>query len=262
MQADDESHKVHSVLLDRAAVAIKNFVAHGKCNARVIAIVSITILLSWIILSAFSSPLSFQTAPAQSAHAIPPLSVHSNLSAPSPATPLPSATTNVNAHSRTASSGVTGLIDTFTSGSPLMQSMLLAVVGSVVFYLKDIWSSFRSMFMSLHSDSFATQSTYHLRSQDANFDNVYKYVYNCCVPRETMLSVRGESVRHWLPSAECDELGRLAALQRKQPSINQDSYLDFQLDQEKKPGQMTSLPDPELSGTMKFLYSPYVTPFP
>ncbi len=143
-----------------------------------------------------------------------------------------------------------------------MQSMLLALVGSLVYYLKDIFSSFRSMFMSLYSDSFATQSSYHLRSQDANFDNVYKYVCNCCVPRETMLAVRGESVRHWglNRSAEGDELGRLAALQRKQPSVNEYSYVDMRLDFEKKPGEMTSLPDPKLALTMKFLYSPCVPP--
>jgi hypothetical protein len=262
MQADDQPPKVHSTSLVRAAIDVKNFVAHGKCNTRVIAIVLITLLLSWIILSALSSPLSFQTAPAQPAHAIPPSSVHSNASAPSRATPLPPAATIVNAHSRAASGGVTGLIDTFTSGSPLMQSMLLALVGSLVYYLKDIFSSFRSMFMSLYSDSFATQSSYHLRSQDANFDNVYKYVCNCCVPRETMLAVRGESVRHWglNRSAEGDELGRLAALQRKQPSVNEYSYVDMRLDFEKKPGEMTSLPDPKLALTMKFLYSPCVPP--
>ena len=256
MQADEQDGKVRGTSMDRTVVAVKNFVAHGK--RRVVVVVFITFLLFWIIISTFSQPHSstFQTAPAP---AIPPSSIQSNGSLPSHATHLPSAGAKIDSRSRPASGGVNGIIEMFATGSPFAQSMMLAIVGSVIYHLKDIWSSFRNLFMSLFSDSFAYESSYHLSGHDRNFDNVFAYVCHCCVPKETMLHVRGESLRPFQSSDhDNDELGRLAALQRKQSkTLTAGSFMNAINDMEKKPGEMMSMPDPKFAGTMKFLYFPH-----
>jgi hypothetical protein len=261
MQADEQDSKARYTSMERTIVAIKNFVTHGKCGARVVAVVFITFLLFWIIMSIFFRPQSstFQTVPFT---AILPSSIQNNGTLPSNASPSPPTAAKFNAHSRPSSGGVAGIMETFTTGSPLVQSMMLAVVGSFLYYLKDFWSSVRNLFVSLFSDSLAFESAYHLSSQDPNFDNVFAYVCNCCVPKETMLYVRGESVRPFRNSDhENDELGRLAALQRKESKVHTSgSIFNIISDMEKKPAEMISLPDPTRSGTMKFLYSPHPTP--
>lgn len=243
--------------MERTLVAIKNFVTHGKCGARVVAVVFITLLLFWTIMSLFFRPHSstLQTVPFAASL---PSSIQNNGTVPSNASPSPPTAAKINAHSRPSSGGVAGIMETFATGSPFVQSMILALVGSAIFYVKDIWLSFKNLFMSLFSDSLAYESSYHLNGEDRNFQNVFAYVCNCCVPKETMLHVRGESVRPFQNSDQAnDELGRLAALQRKEAKVHTDgAFWNTINEMEKKPAEMISLPDPKHSGTMKFLYFP------
>ena len=131
------------------------------------------------------------------------------------------------------------------------------MIGAIVAYFKDILSVFKSLFLSLYSDAFAIESSLHLRDDDDNFDHVYKYVCNCCVPRDTMLAVRGQTKGS--ESTAEEELGRLAALQRQQRDTGHPmrGYHGFSSDSawEKIPIEMVFRP--AHGGTHKFVYSPY-----
>jgi len=246
--------------INRAVIAVKNFLSHGKFGTRTRTIVAVTFLICFLLVYVFSpGPTTFEAAPAQP----PPIPLSNSTGAQIESQPpvdrykSGGGGTRALLPSHASNGGIVGLLEGFSSGSPLMLGMMVTMIGAIVAYFKDILSVFKSLFLSLYSDAFAIESSLHLRDDDDNFDHVYKYVCNCCVPRDTMLAVRGQTKGS--ESTAEEELGRLAALQRQQRDTGHRmrGYHGFSSDSawEKIPIEMVFRP--AHGGTHKFVYSPY-----